>query len=1310
MSKMDIAIIGLSSRFPNSPTLAAFAENLKQGQDLVRPLSYQRISRTGIPFLDYQALGYLEDIDMFDYHFFGLSRAEAESMDPHQRLLLEVVYETFESSGYSIDYFNGSETGVFLGDVDLEYYKHAKQFDPSLITGNLNSAIAGRIARYFNLRGSAQMIDSSCSSSLTALYHACNELELGNLDQALVGGANLILFPQSLNETIRGIESEDGKSRAFSIDASGTGSGEAVCAILLKPLKKAREDNDLIHAIIKSVSVNQDGAMSANLTAPDAVAQSQVISKALRKAGVSPSTITYIEAHGTGTKLGDPIEIDGITRAFSNFTIEKEYCAISSVKSNIGHTNSVAGLAGLIKVVLSFKNKSLYPSLHCERLNPLIDFSNSPVYVNTSLREWTLPDTVPVRRASLSSFGFMGTNAHAILEESLEYRSDYPEKEPSLFAVSAQSYSSLINNLTNLRQYIQSSENLNLLDVSYTLLTGRKHYDHRFVCSASDVSILLDKINLTIGSPEPLIKKSNQRTGKLIFLFSGKHQITHEQLENLSASFKDFNNFYRQCFDLSHHDQWQNDNVLTFVFYYCFYGFLCANGLTPQHLIGDGVGKICIDAINKKSTLQEAILRAEGFNQNAGNTDVKDRLVRAIQSIGDIGVMTFLECGNQGILSKILSSIAPGNVFHFAGNEYKGVLNLFSEFYLSGYRLNWNHTFLSRQGKRIQLPTYAFDRSRCWLSDLTSFDSSQWYYQIDWKKTDLDRLSKRASEMWLFVHESDEAYLETKKSFNNNDIHVKFGDCFKVLNDSELIIDIHDENPLLEVFRYLNERGLKIENLAYTFPSKSHSAKHEFSIQRYFLIVKGFCKEWSAQPFSLVTFTYEALAIADKDLISNCYQSLVHGLNIALTAEYPHAKIRCIDLDPISAPQIESIFSNEIGMDDSLVSLGYREGNRFCRVLNKMPYRPKANSMHLKRGGVYIVTGGASGIGLEIVKRLAVQQQVKIIVIGKRKLPVKQDWYSMEPTNAAFSTVQAFLNVEKHGSQLFYFSANLGDSHQVSSVMDEITKEHGPVNGVVHSAGVPGSYRLERHNWETFSETLDAKVSGTTTLCAKLDPDDLSFFVLFSSLNSLVGVERGTNYSAANCFLDNYVRVLRKKGFRAHVINWTSWKETGMWQRANQGDDDDQESLLNLEGIAVLEDVLSSRYENIIISKTDPLTIPSRSYVLGEMGSTTSVEMNQLANDTYLSSGIEVEDMVRTIWLETLKVSSIQQTDDFFELGGHSLTALKLIIQVEKKFNVKLEISDILECSSFDKMCTMVNKLVEKNRHTDSVIDVAGIV
>src|SRR3989339_400351 len=368
--------------------------------------------------------------------------------------------------------------------------------------GNIAGITPGRISYFLDLNGPSLIVDTTCSSSLVALHLACKSIQRGECDQAIAGGIKLNIFP--LNKINTGIESKDGLTRSFDNSSDGTNWSEAVAAVFLKPLSRALEDKDHIYAVIKGSAINQDGA-GVGLSAPNAAAQTEVIEAAWQDAGVDPKTISYIEAHGTGTKLGDPIEIEGITKAFKKYTAETNFCHIGSVKSNLGHTVEASGLVGLIKTALALKHKQIPPSIHFQEPNRKIDWDKASVMVATKLIPWTRIDENTPLRAGVRSLGISGTNCHVVLEEAPptpRLRRAGPATasgaaSPHLLLLSAKTETALRSLVNNYFSFISEEENkdVSLADISYTAATGRDHHEHRLAIVTADKRDLKEKLS-----------------------------------------------------------------------------------------------------------------------------------------------------------------------------------------------------------------------------------------------------------------------------------------------------------------------------------------------------------------------------------------------------------------------------------------------------------------------------------------------------------------------------------------------------------------------------------------------------------------------------------------------------------------------------------------------------------------------------------------------------------------------------------------------------------------------------------------------
>src|SRR6266508_1378259 len=507
----DIAVVGMAGRYPKAKNLSELWDNLAAGRDCIEEISaerYERRLRHG-SFEKYRG-GFIDDVDKFDSLFFNISPREAEMLDPQERLFLEVAWEALEDAGYYPEILaqegESRNIGVYVGAVWAMYQmlgveeKHAGN---KVIPNSFLWSIANRVSYCFNLSGPSLTLDTACSSSLTAIYLACEAIHAGDCSAAIVGGVNLDLHQAKFDiNHAGGALSVDGVCRSFGKDANGYVGGEGVGALFLKPLDQAVRDGDNIYGVIKSAVVNHGGRTSG-YTVPNPKAQADVILSALEKANIDARSVGYIEAHGTGTELGDPIEIAGLNNAFKADNVENQTCAIGSIKSNIGHLEAAAGVVSICKALLQMKHRQLVPSLHSSDLNEFIDFENSPFYVIQRLEEWKNKEVDGVRlplRAGVSSFGAGGSNAHVILEhyEAIRQAEEEPAQPKDLiFPLSARNEDQLRETAVRLRIFLQQNR-VNLDDAAYTLQHGRKSFEHRLAIVAMTREELIDKLTCFI--------------------------------------------------------------------------------------------------------------------------------------------------------------------------------------------------------------------------------------------------------------------------------------------------------------------------------------------------------------------------------------------------------------------------------------------------------------------------------------------------------------------------------------------------------------------------------------------------------------------------------------------------------------------------------------------------------------------------------------------------------------------------------------------------------------------------------------------
>lgn len=549
----DIAIIGMAGRFPGAPDLRTFWRNLQGGIDSIGHFSEEELIASGLFPRDVirhpdfiAARGVLDGADLFDAAFFGISPREAELMDPQHRLLMECAWHSLEDAGYDSDRYPG-RIAAFTSTGLNTYMAFNICSHPGLAqrVGGFHLSIcndkdfaATRIAYAMNLRGASLNVSTACSSSLVSVHFACQHLLTHQSDMSIVGAVS-VHFPQEVGHLYEAgsAYSPDGLCRPFDAAPSGLIDGSGVAAVVLKRLDDAWADGDAIYAVIKGTAVNNDGRHKVGYTAPSIDGQAAVITEALEMAGVEPDTISYVEAHGTATPLGDPIEVAGLTQAYRRRTKRTGFCGLGSVKSNIGHADTAAGLAGLMKVVLGMQHGQMAPSLHFRAPNPELHLDQSPFYIVGELTDWPRNAEHP-RRAGLSSFGVGGTNAHAIIEEAPVQSVGAPSRPDQLLVVSAKTPTALQEAAKELSAHLKANPQLNLADVAHTLQVGRRLFARRAAVTARTI----EEAIAALDDPKRLRTAAADNAGNAVaFMFPGQGSqhpgMTHALYER-DASFR----------------------------------------------------------------------------------------------------------------------------------------------------------------------------------------------------------------------------------------------------------------------------------------------------------------------------------------------------------------------------------------------------------------------------------------------------------------------------------------------------------------------------------------------------------------------------------------------------------------------------------------------------------------------------------------------------------------------------------------------------------------------------------------------------
>ncbi|WP_379129605.1 beta-ketoacyl synthase N-terminal-like domain-containing protein [Paenibacillus sp. sgz500958] len=636
---LDIAIVGMDCKVPGADDVTQYWNNLCNGVESLTFFTDEELLAAGIPqelmnHPEYIKRGFkLNDIEQFDASFFGFTPREAALMDPQQRLLLESSWRLVESAGYNPDQYGG-RIGVFVGtgtskyllknimsSIDLDTSPEIRQ----IWMGNDVHFASTMISYKLNLKGPSVNVQTACSTSLTAVTLGVQALLNYQCDMAIAGGCTVAVPQDAGYLYLQGeVLSKDGHCRPFDKDGTGTLGGSGVGLVLLKRLEDAVNDRDHIVAVIKGASFNNDGSAKVGYSAPSVEGERNAIKSAQILSEIEEETITYIEAHGTATPMGDPIEVQALTEAFQEATDKKNFCALGAVKANIGHLDAAAGTAGLIKTSLMLQNKKLVPSINYTETNPNIDLKNSPFYVNTRYTDWE-PDC-QVRRAGVSSFGIGGTNVHVVLEEAIETRSVQSNQEYQLLLLSAKSKNAYDKVATQLLDYLNSHEEADYRNVLYTMNVGRKRFPHRggLVCNSRED--LIEKLSSGLsGTWSP---GENER--EIVFLFPGQGVQYLNMIRQLYESKPVFRREMDKCFGILQEQfgydlqeivfsddveaeaeerltETQHTQIAIFVVEYCLAKQLIDWGITPKAMLGHSIGEYVAACLAEVFSLEDAL-------------------------------------------------------------------------------------------------------------------------------------------------------------------------------------------------------------------------------------------------------------------------------------------------------------------------------------------------------------------------------------------------------------------------------------------------------------------------------------------------------------------------------------------------------------------------------------------------------------------------------------------------------------------------------------------------------------------------------
>lgn len=1275
----DIAIIGLAGRYPKAANIHEFWNNLKEGKDCVSEIpesrwDWQRLEGITSPSgKDISKWGgFIDDPDCFDPQFFRITPREAETMDPQERLFLETCWETIEDAGYTPKTLakpkgrnKRQHVGVFAGVMHKDYTLVGAEeaSAENVFPLSLNYAqIANRVSYFCNFHGPSMAVDTVCSSSLTAVHLALESIRHGECDVALAGGVNLSLHPNKyMTYGVWDMFSTDGHCRTFGKDGDGYVPAEGIGAVLLKPLRQAEEDGDRIYAVIKGSAVNHVGTVSG-ISVPSPVSQADLIETCLEKTGIDPRTISYVEAHGTGTSLGDPIEIQGLVKAFRQYTQDRQFCSIGSVKSNIGHAESAAGISGLSKVALQLHHQKLVPSLHSEELNPYVDFEKSPFYVQHETETWKQPvikengEDVPYpRRAGISSFGATGSNAHIILEEHIPQAAEQDVSLSSDSDISAVIPLSA-RNQERLRVYAKRlldflHDGIQIRDLAYTLQVGREPMEERVSFLASGIQELSDQLKAFIegrkaiqhcwkgrvsrGSEpsrpaESVHKLLEQRKldqiaeqwangsgvdWKLLYEGSKPKRISlptypFERVRYWVPKAEKKTDRSKQERHILHPLLHQNVSDISGVrFRSAFTGrefFLKDHVIKGEHVLpGAALLEMVRAAVERAAADQfptgfrlRNIVWVRPFAVTEQQKDIDVRLYPE-----ENGEITFEICRDPesaeespivyGQGSAVLCEAGENPVINI--EELKASYNgrtlspfdCYEAYTEMGIHYGDSHRaidslYAGENGVLVKLtmPPVISDTEDHYILHPSMIDSA-FQASIGLRLGGATSLEDRKAmlpfaiqdvrifkgceaSMWARITYSEGSTAGDRMQKLDIDLCNEEGQvCVRLTSYSARVLETDQEGPseandtllfehiweeraaerqeLIEYDTYkvvVCDVGEQMESLQNHLDCTVLQHDTETIDERF----EGYAIQLFEEIKQLMhsktgghTFIQVAVPALDEP-------QLLSGLTGLLkTAELENPKLtgQLIEIETgMSAGELfEILEENRRYPRDTHIR--HWQGKRFVSKWKEVSGEHLSADMPWKDKGVYLITGGAGGLGFIFATEIANQTNDAVVILtGRSPLDERKK--------------KKLKALQKLGIQAIYRQADLADKQTVDALLKETQNVYGDLDGIIHSAGLIKDNFIMKKKKEEVQTVLAPKVAGLIHLDEATKDIPLDFFILFSSGAGAVGSAGQADYAMANAFMNAFSEYrngqaeLHKRYGKTLSVCWPLWKDGGM--------------------------------------------------------------------------------------------------------------------------------------------------------------------
>lgn len=1359
-----IAIIGWSGRFPGASDVAQLWENLREGRESISFFTREELLAAGVdPALLGQpnyvpAAAVLTDADSFDHAFFGYSPREAEIMDPQQRLFLEACWSALEDAGYEPRSFSG-RVGVWAGAGMNTYLLNNVLTRPDLLErvgpyqaliGSDKDFLATRVSYKLNLRGPSVTVQTACSTSLVAVAAGCQSLMNAECDLALAGGVT-IRVPQQAGylHQEEGILSPDGRCRPFDWQARGTVPGSGVAAVVLKRLEDAVADGDTIHAVIRGWAVNNDGSQKAGYTAPSVEGQSEAIVEAMALAEIEPESIGYIETHGTGTRLGDPIEITALTRAYRSQTPKRSFCAIGSIKSNFGHLDGAAGVAGLIKAALAVERGEIPATLHFQRPNPEIAFEDTPFFVNDALRDWK--GNGQPRRAAVSSFGIGGTNAHVVLEQPPVPADSGDGPSHALIVLSAKSERALDSMTERLNEALARHPATSIHDVAFTLQVGRTPFEHRRFFVWSDASTA----SLT-GGRSGVAPESRP---SVAFLLPGQGAQYAAMGAELYEAFPIFREELDRCLEIlgrlgvdlravlfSPGDERLGQTEFTqpalFAIEYALARWWMALGVQPEALVGHSVGEYVAACLSGVFSLEDALRLIA----------LRGRLIQRLPA----GSMLAVSMTEQDLRPLAGEPLAIAAVNAPAACTVSGPAVAIEELQkalesrgVAARALHTSHAFHSSMMEPMLAPfreevaritlrapriPFVSNVTGTWITADQARDPEYWVSHVR-------QTVRFADGVAAALEKPDRILLEVGPGQALSSLarqHPAAKERVIVASMRHAQDDTSDVRVFLGALGSLwlggvtpdwsalhrSSRRRRIPLPTYPFERVRHWIEPDVEgrPRRRAIYKRPQMTEWfyvpswkrtapllarAGAPVAVVEDAagLEALPDLPPQLVFDAQGEALPRLVAFIQALSHRARGATVQLAVVTRAS-RAVTGGEAADPRAAAIFGLCKvipqeyPNIRCRAIDLEPDQPVDvvfDELQDGKGeGVVAYRGGHRWV--------------------ERFEPVALEWPEILPDGShvlitggggRFGTAAAEHFQRTRQANVSIVDVSLGvdvtDRAAMRRAIAEATDRFGPVDVVIHAAAVrdDGQYRtLSEETPAGFERHLAPKLEGLRVLDELLQASPPRICLITSSLASILGGITLSPLAAADAAVDAFAAQAGRLPWRS--VNFEAWQVV----EEGAGLVGQQQSELMLGTAEVIEalerTMVAPRMPQIIVSTGD---LEARLAQWSNVLDKSDAEVAAAARTKpYRQPSNEVEAKIAEVWQEALGVQPIGLDDDFFELGGNSLVGLQILSRLRGEFQVELPLRSFFEARTVEGMA----RVVEAERSVDEA-DLARI-